>query len=153
MNWEELTYDETQNLPEQDLQEIESSFGLVFPEEFRNFIRVANGGYIEESDFDFTDAYGEQVSSGIGMVLRFDDSATPHISEVHQRLGKFQDSKIIPFAETGGGDYICLNFARSAVPQIAYFFHELGEYVFLANDFESFIAKLYLPADVEADRG
>ncbi len=154
MCWKALTWEDCDfPIDDQRINQVELHFGVTFPEEFRQCLRECNGGSVLESDFDFVELSGNTTTSGIGAIIRFDAEGSPDILDVYRRLGDAAHPKIVPFAETGGGDCICLDYRHSEdQPAIAYFDHEYGEYVRIADSFTSFVEMLYLPPDVAADR-
>ena len=63
-------------------------------------------------------------------------------------MGPHKNEKVIPIADDGGGDFVCLDYRDGGTdPAVCYFQHELGELTPLAASFSDFCTMLWEPAD------
>lgn len=150
MLWSELDWQDCDfPLSEDRTFEVEEALGFTFPEDFRHCIQRCNGGYVVQSDFDFVGESGRKTTSCIGAILRFDsDAKVSRVMDVWNGMGPHLERLVIPFAETGGGDLVCLDYrSHEQRPKVVYYQHDTGAFIELARRFDEFIGMLYTPLD------
>ncbi|MBW3598445.1 MAG: SMI1/KNR4 family protein [Planctomycetes bacterium] len=150
MDWSDLDWEDCDcPLSEDRVAELEHEHGIAFPKDFRRCIRQCNGGYVAQSDFDFVGPSGRRITSCIGAMLRFDtDADVSRAIDVWDGMGAHRNRLVIPFAETGGGDLVCLDYrSNESQPKVVYYQHETGDFAEVARNFADFIDMLYAPAD------
>ena len=128
-----------------DFQQIigaEALLRVSFPDSYRTLLSKFNGSY-GAAEFSLS---GNKGSAEIGVWL----SISPWDSEsMCSTLSTWKQHKlstrIVPFGEDGGGNYVCFDYRRSDTPSIVFWFHELegedGLYP-VAPSFEEFLNDL-----------
>src|SRR5688572_30530944 len=113
-------------LPEDMLRGAELLFGVTFPSDYRECLRVNHGGHPEPRDFTVRGVNGAW-SSCLAVLLSLDWRRPESVWAVLAHLavdGQLPD-RFFPFAEDGGGDLLCLDFrGGSADPPVVYWSHE-----------------------------
>jgi hypothetical protein len=143
-----------------------NSLNIVFPNLYVIFIVNHNGASLSEIDcFDFYDNNRDcenresiaflnvmQINGDMKSLLK-QSTDNPNDSDIF-KLYKYFDSRLIPFGETGGGDFICFDYRndqKTDNPPITYWCHDAqepnGRTSFIANSFEEFINMLHEPED------
>jgi len=137
-----------ESVPDHFIDSAEKLFGVRYPDAYRTIIREYSGAF---GDVDFR---VDRPSSGfdycsIGLI----HSLKPwNRNSVYSLLASWPEhdlsDRIVPFAEDGGGNYLCFDYRQSDVPQIVFYFHELsGEdgIMKVCDTFEEFLDRLQLP--------
>jgi SMI1-KNR4 cell-wall len=134
---------------EEQILSVENDLGVRFPNDYREFLLNGAGGSPLETDFKVDDSRGRGDVS-IGVFLSPDDSdygilPTMRIVAERSTVG------LVPIAESGGGDFICLDYRRSSTPTISYWhqgrYGENDEFVAVCDTFEDFLNLLQVPDD------
>ncbi len=116
------------SLPEAMLRGAELLFGVTFPADYRECVRVNHGGHPTPRNFTVRgveDTWG----SSLAVLLSLDWRLSENVWSVLAGLGVDCQlpERLFPFAEDGGGDFLCLDFRRGAVtPPVVYWSHEVG---------------------------
>jgi len=133
---------------EEDFQHIESTLGVTLPEEMKSFYRIHNG----QDRAAWADSFirnltlspiSEIIENWTFLQEEFDpDDLEPEIG--HEIKPVLWNSKWIPIAANGGGDYLCLDTDPSetgVAGQVLYFWHDWGNRSVEAKDLFEFIEK------------
>jgi hypothetical protein len=143
-----------------------NDLNVIFPNLYINFIMNHNGASLSDRDcFNFYDNNkGCENTESIAFlnILQIKDDMeslskqstdNPNDSDVF-KFYKYFDSRLIPFGETGGGDFICFDYRNNQKtdnPPITYWCHDAqepdGRISFIANSFEEFINMLHESED------
>jgi cell wall assembly regulator SMI1 len=131
------------------IKQVEQSIGVRFPSDFLEVMRVCQGGTpIERMRFDYQHPRIGSVGSGLGILLNFIPGDSSNILEVMKDLSYDAQlpEKVIPFADDGGGDMMCLDYRDDpGYPKVVYWAHEESkdESIFpLARSFTEFLDML-----------
>ncbi|HDX9500114.1 TPA: SMI1/KNR4 family protein [Bacillus thuringiensis] len=132
---------------DEDFQLIEDTLGLTLPEEMKSFYRVYNGQIWEPGVNPFVrnltlSPISEIISNWEFLQEEFDpdDDLEPDIEK--ELKPALWNSKWIPIAENGGGDYLCIDTDPSEVGftgQVLYYYHDWGRRAIEAKNIFSFI--------------
>jgi hypothetical protein len=95
------------------------------------------------------------MGSCLGVLLSFDEGDPENMLVTHEDLAPFLPPGVIPFADDGGGDFICFKYEQAeATPQVVYWHHGEREVVPLADTFTGFLEMLHerppRPVDVSS---
>src|SRR5262249_53716607 len=115
-------------LPEHILRGAELLFGVKFPTDYRECVRVNHGGHPESRNFTVR---GTTTSWGscLAVLLSLDWRRPENVWSVLAGLAVDEQlpDGLFPIAEDGGGDFLCLDFrGGSAAPTVVYWAHEVG---------------------------
>jgi hypothetical protein len=83
------------------------------------------------------------MESSLAVLLSFSDDDVENIVETHRRLLPFLPQGVIPIADDGGGDFVCLQYAGQAQPSVVYWHHGDRSVVPLSESFSGFLDMLY----------
>lgn len=147
----EENFEESLNLQlgasDEDFQLIENTLGVTLPEEMKSFYRVYNGQIWEYGGNPFV--RNLTLSPTIEIIENWnflqeefdpDDGFEPDFGEGIKPV--LWNSKWIPIAENGGGDYLCIDTDPSesgVVGQVLYYWHDWGNRSVEANSLIEFI--------------
>ena len=162
---EESIYRDEGALPMEAVNDLELSINVHLPTPYIGFVTKHNEARIIANCFDFYDNNrkknsGEsiaflnllQIKDDMDSLLEIstDDPDDPDIHKFYHYFSKW----LIPFGETGGGDFICFDYRNdknTTTPPIVFWCHdaysEEGRVSFIANNFEEFINMLHEPED------
>jgi len=149
LNW----FDPGHEIDASLIHEAQQELGLEFPHDYVDLIRQHNdANNPRESSFLVT---GEGVSNfGALISLRrrteTERGRDPDIYGIIRMLGKQLPDRIVPFALTGDGDFICFDYRSDKDdPAIVYFSHEASftehAIIPLASGLSAFLDLLYVP--------
>ena len=133
------------------VEKVEKLNGIKLPNEYKQFIIRHNGASLIIHSFDFYDEnIGDESSDAITFI---------EVQEITMFMdGLLRESmddpdyfpeKLIPFGDTGGGDFICFDYRdyNGSNPPIIIWNHDVYEnskrISFIANNFEEFINMLH----------
>jgi hypothetical protein len=151
MNWRKLTWTGFgPPLEEATLRDVERQLGVRFPDDFRACIATCHGGTPKPNGFDVageSDGFG----TGLGALMRFDRGASGGILRSISAFAINGDRPdgVIPFGETGDGDFICYYYnpeRPGAPPTVVYWErtrYPTQEFMFLAHSFSEFLDLLH----------
>jgi hypothetical protein len=115
-------------LPERMLRGAELLFGVTFPSDYQECVRVNHGGHPDPRGFTVRGAI-HSWRSCLAVLLSLDWRRPDDVWSVLANLtldGQLPDG-LFPIAEDGGGDFLCLDFrGRPSPPTIVYWSHEVG---------------------------
>ncbi len=122
----------------------------VFPLGFRDCVKQCDEGVPEKTVFRFLNPQnGLEEIDEIGSFLSFLPRRKTNILKATLTIPFFKQKKLVPFAETGGGDYVCFDYSVSGFedkdPPIVLWLHENEngkEISDLAKNFNMFMEKL-----------
>jgi hypothetical protein len=125
IEWQNASVDP---LPENVLRGAELLFGVKFPDDYRECLRINHGGHPEPRDFIIrggTAYWGSCFAVLLSLDWRRPENVWSVLSSLavdgQLPLGLF------PIAEDGGGDFICLDFRDDlAAPSVVYWSHEVS---------------------------
>jgi hypothetical protein len=131
-----------------DIQLVENRFGIQFPEDFIEIVLQYHGGFPRPNRFVYQDYEKGPVRSSLAELLSFDLSYRDNIINTYEYLEHQLPTGVIPFADDGGGDYICFDFGStrdSSTPKVVYWSHEKEPELsttYLSDTFSDFLALL-----------
>ncbi len=92
---------------------------------------------------------------GVGLILSL---LAESRNSVYSVMGVWQEhqlsARLIPIAEDGGGNYLCLDYRKADEPEVIFYFQELpGDdgIIFVCQTFDEFLTRLVDPADEVED--
>jgi hypothetical protein len=148
----------TDPLPESMIRGAEMVFGVSFPGDYRECLRVNHGGHPDPGDFTVRGPTLSWVSC-IGVLLSLDWRRPCSVWEVLASLAidRQVPDGLFPVADDGGGDLLCLDFrSRPSAPAVVYWSHEVGGdqgLVPVAESFSELLSRLGVSPDSRADAG
>lgn len=116
----------------QSIQRFEESYGIQFPKEFLEFIKVNNGGRPKEKVFSLENGTEYIVNA----FLSFNENDFGNIYWPKEQMEE-EGVDAVPFASDPFGNYFCFQDGR-----VVFWFHEDGEFVALCDSFGEFIDRL-----------
>ena len=147
------------------IKNLELACEATLPSQYVNFILCHNGARILARCFNFYDKdLKMQSSESIAFIkvekiqdyissLLHQTTADPSDPDVFKFYQYFSE-KLIPFGDTGGGDFICFDYRdnpQTDNPPVVLWCHDAndseGRISFIANNFEEFINMLHEPED------
>lgn len=135
------------------VDDLERKLGVTFPQDFRDVMKLCHGGTpIERSDFEYPHPRYGPVGVCLGALLTLHRTGAGSILGIMESLSHDDQlpAGLIPFADDGGGDYMCLDYREASdAPRVAYWAHERGKHdsVFpLADSFREFLDSLQVPS-------
>lgn len=141
----------------QVIVELEKGNGVKLPSKYVAFILRHNGAWINVTDFEFDNPYNP-VNDASGIFFSRVENIQHTIDSLlginAEDPGYFY-KKLIPFGDTGGGNYICFDYRECSTdnPPVILWFHDVLDnserIVFVANSFEEFVNKLHEPYDLD----
>ena len=131
------------------LETIESLFDFKFPEDYRKFMLVHNGGRPEAGVF-----FGENVSFRIVHFFSLDEQATINlVSEIDYFRTEIR-SDAFPISLDEGGNRICLGTLSSNFGNVLFWDHEVENdtpLIYVTNNFTSLIKGLVPRVNYDSD--
>jgi SMI1 / KNR4 family (SUKH-1) len=137
----------------------QQELGLEFPRDYVDFIRQHNdASNPRESSFPLV-REGRRTVSNFGALISLQRHAAemerhrnPDIYGTIRMLGKQLPDRVVPFALTGSGDFICFDYRSDKDnPAVVYFSHDAAfterAIIPLASGFSAFLDLLYLTVD------
>jgi hypothetical protein len=149
---------------EAQVARIETLLGASLPISFRDFLRVANAGYLEYAvDVPFGDGKSESLS--FCSIFSAEDGDICDETFVGEIRSARQSQKIphgvLPFARDGGGSMVYLDLSPEGRGRVVAFVEGLPEwtglrtqsaFVELASSFDEYVSKLYIDREAVIDR-
>jgi hypothetical protein len=125
------------------LEAVERALGVSFPDDYRECIRACHGGHPRENVFWFDDPVIGRMGSCLGVLLSFTEGDSENILETYNALRPHLPAHTIPFADDGGGDFMCFSYqAGESDPTVVYWPHGEAGVIPLADTFSEFIDML-----------
>lgn len=140
MDWRKLQWSNCQRaLSEEEIRRVEEALGVRFPTDYRDCVQHCHGGKPHPNMFWFDDPDIGNMGSSLGVLLSFNPDDSENILDTYRRLSPFLPPSIIPFADDGGGDFMCFNFHQPGPSSVAYWHHGEEDVVPLSDSFSSFL--------------
>lgn len=137
----------------ESIAKAEKEIHITFPRGYINLMLSCDAGIPFNTDFEYYDESLKCViPQSMGGFLGVEHEVY-NIINLYKTTPEFFPDKLIAFAETGNGDYICFDYRNgkdNLDPPIVYWNHEadVGKDVsFVANNFEEFLSMLREPED------
>jgi hypothetical protein len=119
-------------------------FGVTFPKDYRECIRVNHGGHPEPRDFvvrGLTTSWGSCLAVLLSLDWRRPSNVWAELASL--AVDSQLPVGLFPIAEDGGGDLLCLDFRSDpGAPSVVYWSHEVGGEEGIVPVAESFSALL-----------
>ncbi len=140
---------------------LEKNISVIFPKEYSEFIVSHNGASLVIDSFDFYDEVHKRDSRESIAFIKVKNIQETICDLLKQSTNDLEDTdifkcynyfdkKLIPFGDTGGGDYICFDYRLHSQdnPPIVLWCHDncdenWNRVSFVAKSFEDFINMLY----------
>jgi hypothetical protein len=157
-----LVIDEAHSPPtDTQVAAIETTLGATLPESFRNFLSVANGGYLEYC-IDVPTGAGKSEPLSFSRIFATSGAET-FINEILRSRERMKTPPgVLPFArEDDGSSIVFLDLSPEGSGRVVAFVQGLPDwtglrtetaFVELASSFDDYIAKLYMDRDDLIDR-
>lgn len=137
----------------------EKQYSIKFPSIYSNFIIKHNGARLDVDSFDFYDNVHKRKSCESIAFIKFENISETICDLLEQTTNdindpdvfkwyKYFEPRVIPFGDTGGGDFICFDYRQRDDPEIILWCHDYYDETwnrisFIANNFEEFINMLH----------
>ena len=144
MKWQEMKWSWVKQLKSDNLiEEFENMIGYTFPEDYKECVRLNNGGAPELEAFDVKNEY--IGTTGFGYLYSFNKDDISSIWNLYEWDECDDDQRAfigryIPFTSSAGGDPVCFDTTNN---HVVFIDHETLEVEELANSFSAFIEMLY----------
>jgi cell wall assembly regulator SMI1 len=147
MSWKELGWERCLDpVSESKIAAVEQQLGIRFPASYKEVVLACHGGSPRRGNFDVPDEEIGPITTGLGMLLTFEDDDVESVIDTHRTLADRIPAGVIPFAIEGGGDYIAFDYrSESGEPSVVYWSHEKDSadaVTQLAGSFAEFTALL-----------
>jgi cell wall assembly regulator SMI1 len=133
---------------ESDVRALESSLGVGFPDDYREFLLAADGGIPVESDFRLEDMEKHDVAVGTFLGVSTGEGVY-HLAEAAKMLSNRIPRGVVPIAIGPGGDFVALDYRTGGAPGVVYWHHERegspNDITPVAATFTAFIDLLFEP--------
>ena len=124
-----------ENCTQQDIEQIETTFGIKLPLEYKELICQNNGAYPELRNYKIGD--DEKIVQALLSCKKDDDSNIIEVSKNINILG------LVPFMSDPFGNYICFQFGLNDDYNVVLFSHEDKNISIITTNFTGFIEILY----------
>jgi hypothetical protein len=119
----------TNPLPERMIRGAELLLDVEFPQDYRECVRINHGGHPEPGDFRVQGITSSWVGT-VGVLLSLDPRRPENVWATITALALEHGlpDHLIPIADDGGGDLVCLDYRSKANrrPSVVYWSHEVG---------------------------
>ena len=145
-------FDSKGELPEKVIINIEEKYNIKLPDDFRNFLKLYNGGYPEPGVFESKDhTIGSRVQRFLGIHKEKYSNLIDYLSLYKGRIS----NKLFPIAHDSFGNLICIGIVGDIYGKIFFWNHEweadssLGEIpgffnvTLIADNFDEFFEGLH----------
>jgi hypothetical protein len=147
LNW----FDPPKRCTAKKVDELQSKLGVQFPDEYKKFLQVCGGGAPAETDFQIDEPRGVfHASVGVFLSGGNDEyGIVPTFNGITSR----RIAGLVPIAESGGGDFVCLDYRKceDGAPTISYWHNGRygmdDEVVDICLRFGDFLELLHEPVD------
>jgi hypothetical protein len=126
---------------QENIRDFEKAFGLKLPPLHLQLLMHANGGHPELNSYE-NSTNGNQTAINHFYHLSDDRSSARSMWKIKYDHRKYMSKTVLPFAEDGGGNLICLESGTERNPISIYLHDEDFKGVHLAESFEDFIDQL-----------
>lgn len=141
------------------INNLEKEENIKLPNEYCKFISNHNGASLYIDSFDFYDNVHKRKSCESIAFIKFENISETICDLLEQTTNdindpdvfkwyKYFEPRVIPFGDTGGGDFICFDYRQRDDPEIILWCHDYydenwNRISFIANNFEEFINMLH----------
>jgi hypothetical protein len=147
LNW----FDPPKRCTAKKVDQIQSKLGVRLPDDYMKFLQAGGGGAPVETDFQIDEPRGVfHGSVGVFLSCGNDEyGLLPTLDGIASR----RIEGLVPIAESGGGDFVCLDYRKcvDGVPTISYWHHGRygmdDEVVAVCQRFGDFLELLHEPVD------
>ena len=133
---------------DEEIRAVEMSIGVGFPDDYRQFLSIADGGMPVESDFDLADVGKQVVAVGTFLGVGTGDGIY-HLPAAVRVLSGRMPRGVVPIAMGPGGDFVALDYRVGGATTVVYWHHERegspNELSPVAPTFAAFLDLLYEP--------
>lgn len=144
MSWQDIAWEDCHGeIGDVEVRRVEHALGVTFPEDYRACVKGCHGGRPRDNNFSFMNPAIGRMESSLAILLSFSDDDPENIVETHHRLLPFLPVGVIPIADDGGGDFVCLQYGGQAEPSVVYWHHRERSVVPLSESFAGFLDILY----------
>ena len=132
-----LVWKRVKPLVEKDsINKFQEIYGIVFPEELKELIKVNNGG---RPSLDIIKTVeGEELE--VKALLSFNKEDVENIYNVINYFKEHFQVRIVPIATEPSGNYFCINLTNNS---IVYWNHETNKETLISNGIKEFLMSLY----------
>jgi hypothetical protein len=127
---------------------------VKFPSGYRAVAKRYGGSY-GDVDFLVNRPSAGCDRCGFGLILSLLPESPDSVYSVMACWREHELSlKLVPIAEDGGGNYLCLDYRKREEPEIAFYYHELpgaDGIIYVCQTFDEFLTRLVEPVD--SDKG
>ncbi len=140
-----ITWKYDTQINDEVIKKTEEILAVVFPEDYKMFVKNHDGGYPDPNLYDFP-GRKEAVFSDL---LSLDRNSENSIVEVYFSHRYWLPAEIIPFACDPFGNYICFDYRSDKLnPCIVFYNHKLEDYNphnlnFICASFTQLLEMLY----------
>jgi hypothetical protein len=129
---------------------VENLIGAKLPSSYIAFLMFSNGGYPElDTFYDTTEGSGEEWAVDHFLHISSDLDSTNNVVWQYQHRWSGAPKEILPIADDGLGDLICLDLTELGKGRVIVWVHDDPDLpiVEVADSFEEFVDSLALPPD------
>jgi len=147
---------------EAEIAALEGEIGAELPTDFKDFLKVANGGHLEyEVEVDHPGGRERLVFGGLFSTQRSPSAQSDwetFLGELKAAREAFRlPHQVLPIARDGGGSMLFLDLSEAGQGRVVAFVHGLpawtglrqtNAFVDVAPSFSGYVDKLYIPEDL-----
>jgi cell wall assembly regulator SMI1 len=134
----------------EEIAAVEAATGHRLPDDYRAFAQRFAGGWPNEGGFSFSDQKISTFHACVGVFLNLKATDEYSILRVLESTEAFPHA-LIPVAEDGGGNHVCLDYRQSPDPTISFWHHGrrgfTDEVSHICETFTAFVDMLHEPMD------
>lgn len=120
------------------MAQIESEAGVLFPLEYKMLMLEHHGGRPQPNGFDTDRTKGRKVKSFLPILPEY------KINLLDLKKWLPLPDRLIPFAGDPAGNYVCFDYKKGMThPEIVLWLHETEETEWISPSFETFLSMLY----------
>ncbi|MBN1698939.1 MAG: SMI1/KNR4 family protein [Spirochaetales bacterium] len=138
------------DISDKEIIKVENIFNIRFPEDYRECVKINNGGAPKPEAYDFKD-HKEAVFEWL---LNFNEGLANNIIKTYNAIKDRLVDNIYPFASDPFGNYICFDYREDKkAPKIVFWDHEVASRYpedaisYICDSFSELLDKLYEPDD------
>lgn len=144
----------SENVSDEQLSGAEQLLGVKFPVEYREEVQNFGGSFGDVAFLVDRPSEGFDRCS-IGLLLSLLPQSRNSIYRVMAAWEEHElSARLIPIAEDGGGNYLCLDYRNGDEPDVVFYFHELSGddgIIFVCSTFAEFLTRLVETQDHAED--
>jgi cell wall assembly regulator SMI1 len=131
------------------ISEFERLCGFSLPSDYRDFLQRHNGGEPTPDAFPISPSFGD---GSIGMFFGLHDGDDSLADAYRDRFDSVP-AHMIPIADDGCGNFICMSLAETNCGSISFLDHETDIHHPVASSFITLLSALYEPPPVQLKPG